>query len=130
MDFKELKQNLKNRLSILTKDIDDQVSFIESLESSKKFKIVKFGAAWCSPCVQLKPYYTKSKEENPEIEFHDLDLGDQQNQKNVLLASHFQVKGIPFVVLLSPENEILKKASDTFHFMDEFKDLLPTTESE
>lgn len=117
MDFTGIKQ-----------DIQDQLSFIKSLEDSNKFKIVKFGAPWCSPCVQLKPYFSKSKEENPDIQFYDLDLGDQTNQKNVLLASKFQVKGIPFIVLLSPENEILKKANDTFHFMDEFKSFLEKTE--
>jgi thiol-disulfide isomerase/thioredoxin len=111
-------------ISKLKQDYVDGLSVLDKLESSSNFKVVKFGAEWCSPCVRLKPYFQNSQEENPDIDFYDIDLGDQQNQKNVLLAQNFQVKGIPFVVLLSPENKVVKKAEDTFHFMDEFKELI------
>lgn len=124
MDFAELKNTLIEKKKSIEKDLNDQISFIDKLENSNNFKIVKFGASWCSPCVQIKPYFIKSKEENPNIDFHDLDMGTQDSQQNVVLAQKFQVKGIPFVVLLSPKNEVLKKANDTFHFMDEFKNLL------
>jgi len=50
--------------------------------------------------------------------------GDQQNPKTVYSAQIFNVRGFPFVVLLSPENKVLKKAEDNFHFMDEFKELI------
>ena len=81
MDLKDIKSKLKEA----KKDIDDQISFLESIEKSKNFKIVKFGAEWCTPCVSLKPYFKKSKEENPEIDFYDLDIGTKDTQKNLLL---------------------------------------------
>ena len=103
---------------------NEEKSLIEDLKNSENFKIIKIGAEWCPPCVRLKPYFTKSKEENKNIDFYDIDLGSRDNSRNENIARYFKVYGIPYVVLLSKDNEILRKAQDNFHFMDEFKDLI------
>ena len=71
------------------------MSKFQELINGNKPVLVDFFATWCGPCQALAPILIESKEE----------LGDAVNiikidvDKNQEIAAHFQVKGVPTMML-------------------------------
>lgn len=113
-DIKTLVGFLKEKI----KDIDDEKRMLENILSSSKFKLLKFGADWCGPCVAIKPVVKKFVEDlEGKIDFFDIDIGDKE-RKNEKLASVFQVNGIPRFVVLNEKNETVFSDSGTLAFQN------------
>ena len=53
--------------------------------------VIYFGASWCPPCKQVKPFIKELKQENKEI--HEIDV-----EENSLMAEYFQVVNVPTFV--------------------------------
>ena len=71
------------------------MSKFQELINGNKPVLIDFFATWCVPCQALAPILKESKEE----------LGDAVNiikidvDKNQEIAAHFQVKGVPTMML-------------------------------
>ena len=69
-------------------------------------KILKFSASWCMPCKSLqKNIEALPKEFRDKIESYDIDECDPK------LVSKFSVRGVPTMILLNENNDILKRVS-------------------
>lgn len=73
----------------------EKMSKFQELINGNKPVLIDFFATWCGPCQALAPILIESKEE----------LGDAVNiikidvDKNQEIAAHFQVKGVPTMML-------------------------------
>ena len=124
---------IKNISEILEhKLIDPQTEdFIKKMQESSNYKVVKVGADWCSPCMRLKPYFHKAEEENPNIDFHDVNIkGKGGPEDYTFLTDWLKVSGIPAVFLFDGENNLVKRIMNTGYFMEEVNSILNKDEEE
>lgn len=61
--------------------------------SATKTKVIKFSAAWCSPCRQVSKILLKLKTEFPDTEFSEVDVDE-----NPLVAKEYKIKSLPTVI--------------------------------
>ena len=54
--------------------------------------IIKFSSPTCGPCKTMIPVFEALTEKNPEINIYEIDTMESPE-----LASHFGVRGVPFV---------------------------------
>ena len=89
---------------------NEEVKLYDSIINSKKIKFVKFTAAWCAPCQSMKKWYEPFMNDNPQIDFIEIDLGERslEGQRNNIISGLFDVKSIPNLVLISDKNEFVK----------------------
>jgi thioredoxin 1 len=69
-------------------------NFNEKVMSSE-IVILDFWAPWCGPCKQFAPIFEKVAQENPDILFGKINTEEEQE-----LATHFQIRSIPTVMVL------------------------------
>ena len=114
------------------KQIDPHTEgLIKKMQESSKYKVVKVGADWCPPCVRLKPYFHKSEEENPNIDFHDVNIkGKGEPEEYTFLTGWLKVTGIPAVFVFDGENNLVKRIMKTGDFMEEVNSILNKDEEE
>lgn len=65
-------------------------------------KLIKFEAPWCEPCKRLQPTLDLLANERPDIEFLKIDVEDDPHT-----AKQFNVRGLPTLVLLSDQGDLL-----------------------
>ncbi|MEZ4858168.1 MAG: thioredoxin [Flavobacteriaceae bacterium] len=71
------------------------MSSFNTIISSHKLVLVDFSADWCGPCKMLAPILKQVKEElGDAIKIIKIDV-----DKNQILASQYQVMGVPTLVL-------------------------------
>lgn len=69
-------------------------------------KILKFGATWCTGCNHLSNTIKKLPEDQQKlIEDYDIDTCDPS------LVSQYNVRGVPTMIVLNDNGEILKRVS-------------------
>lgn len=74
------------------------------ITSGKRVRILKFGATWCKPCVQIAPVVHEfQKRIHPDIQFVSIDI-DHDQEIYLLLKSKRIVSGIPAIVVYRNEN--------------------------
>lgn len=73
-----------------------QEDFRPLISGSSGIQLVEFGAPWCPPCKALLPVLEDLARSYPGIEVYSIDV-DQA----VELASQFNIKGLPTVLLFS-----------------------------
>lgn len=79
--------------------------FDEMLETTEKPVLVDFWAEWCAPCQMIKPILEKlslDKDLKEKIDFVSIDV-----ESNDELASKYDVRAIPTLLLIHPKNGIL-----------------------
>jgi thioredoxin 1 len=69
-----------------------KVNKAEFAEKTKTgVSLVKFGAAWCGPCVATKPVLEEVEKSCDGVTFLEVDVDEE-----VELAKEFGIRGIPF----------------------------------
>lgn len=83
---------------------DDTIAAsVPSGESKGKIVVLDFFATWCGPCKKMAPDMEKmEKKYAGKIEFRKIDV-DQEPE----LAQQYNITGVPTIVVLSPDGNIL-----------------------
>ena len=73
-------------------------------------KLLKFSARWCGPCKALTALFDDEKEvfDKAGIEVQEIDIDNHAN-----LAKDYDVRKVPYLVLLDSENQVLKTHTGT-----------------
>ncbi|MBR5086497.1 MAG: thioredoxin [Muribaculaceae bacterium] len=115
-ESKTISAKMENTLDEATLQIDslkadeDTVAQADKKEIKKnngkaKIVVIDFFATWCGPCKAMAPVIEKmEKKYSDKIEFRKVDI-DQDTE----LARQYQIKGVPTLVILSSEGEVLNK---------------------
>ncbi len=86
-------------------DVNVADSDTASLANKEKVVVLDFFATWCGPCKAMAPAMDEmEKKYGEKIEFKKIDV--DQNKE---LAMEFQISGVPTLVIVSPEGEIINK---------------------
>lgn len=78
-----------------------------------KLKLLKFGAAWCGPCVELKKARTLENfaKQHPDVKVEVHDDSKTGSKKWDALAETWNVENIPVLIWTDGEKELLRSES-------------------
>jgi thioredoxin len=79
-------------------------NFTETIEANDMV-IVDFWAQWCPPCRNFAPVFESVSEKYPDIVFAKLNTEEEQG-----LASHFQIRSIPTLMIFRGQIIIFNQA--------------------
>ncbi len=86
---------------------------LEDLNSYRgKTSFVTFSAEWCSNCHELdKTIYASDEFENMTRDINRLrfDLTDPSSQENQKLTEHFNIIGVPFLIVLDEDGQVITR---------------------
>lgn len=68
-------------------------NFEETVTNEKDFFIIKFFSPTCGPCRTMAPVFDALEQNNPELKIYEIDTMESPE-----LASHFNVRGVPYTV--------------------------------
>ena len=73
-------------------------------------KLLKFSARWCGPCKALTALFDDEKEifDKAGVEVQEIDIDNHAN-----MAKDYDVRAVPYLVLLDSENQVLKTHTGT-----------------
>ncbi len=77
----------------------------ESFISSKGQTIAEFSGTWCQPCQAIKPIIEEIANENPSLQFGEVDVDESYE-----IAAQYGVKSIP-TFLIFQDGELLRMTS-------------------
>jgi len=79
--------------------------FLEFINQDKPV-LIDFFATWCGPCQTMSPILKQVKDElGDEVTILKVDV-----DKNVAIASNFQVRGVPTFILFKNGKQVWKQA--------------------
>jgi len=82
------------------------MSSFNEIIASKKLVLVDFSADWCGPCKMLAPILKQVKEElGDAVKIVKIDV-----DKNQLLASNYQVMGVPTLILFKEGKQVWRQS--------------------
>ena len=67
------------------------ISQIKTYVNRKGTNIIKFGAKWCKPCVEIEPWYKSISKSYPNVRFISIDYNN--STKPAFRA--YKIKGMP-----------------------------------
>jgi len=82
------------------------MSSFNEIIASQKLVLVDFSADWCGPCKMLAPILKQVKDEvGDTIKIIKIDV-----DKNQTLASQYQVRGVPTLILYKDGKQVWKQS--------------------
>jgi thioredoxin 1 len=64
--------------------------------------VIKMGASWCKPCLQLKPIFDEVIQEIDDIKVVEVNVETHPD-----IASSYKVRGVPTVIVTDDDDNIL-----------------------
>lgn len=80
--------------------------------------VIKMGASWCKPCLQLKPIFYEAIQEMDDIKVVEVDVDICPD-----IASNYKVRGVPTVIVTDDDDNILAMKSGMMT-KEQLKDLI------
>ena len=80
--------------------------------------VIKVGASWCKPCLQLKPIFDEVIQEINDIKVVEIDVEEHPD-----IASNYKVRGIP-TVIVTDENDNVLAMKTGMMTKEQLKDLI------
>jgi thioredoxin len=78
---------------------------LESTVTGNDIVMIDFWAPWCGPCKSFGPIYEEVSEKHPDIVFGKVNTEDEQ-----AIASHFQIRSIPTLMIFREQIIIFAEA--------------------
>ena len=80
--------------------------------------VIKMGASWCRPCLQLKPIFDDVVKDIPDIKVVEIDVEEHPD-----IASNYKVRGVPCVIVTDEQDNVLAMKSGMMT-KEQLKDLI------
>lgn len=64
--------------------------------------VIKMGASWCKPCLQLKPIFDDVVKDIPYIKVVEIDVEEHPD-----IASNYKVRGVPTIIVTDEKDNVL-----------------------
>jgi thioredoxin 1 len=68
-----------------------------STANPNKLIVIDFNASWCGPCKTLKPFLKYLREEYPNVDFHEVDIEDEDL---ATITEHFEITKVPTLIYI------------------------------
>ena len=81
---------------------------IQSVIKSDKTTFIDFGAQWCGPCKQLKPFFYKESKKHKDCNFLTIDVDDNED-----VADYYKITTVPSVLVFRKGKQIGQQAGYT-----------------
>ena len=85
-------------MTVITKD-----NFDAEVLHAGKLAVLDFWAAWCGPCMMLKPVFEELSQEMPQVKFCKLDVDEERE-----LAMQYGIESIP-TLLFFKDGKVIQK---------------------
>ncbi len=85
-------------MTVITKD-----NFDAEVLHAGKLAVLDFWAAWCGPCMMLKPVFEELSQEMPQVKFCKLDVDEERE-----LAMQYGIESIP-TLLFFKDGRVIHK---------------------
>lgn len=85
-------------MTVITKD-----NFDAEVLHAGKLAVLDFWAAWCGPCMMLKPVFEELSQEMPQVKFCKLDVDEERE-----LAMQYGIESIP-TLLFFKDGRVIQK---------------------
>lgn len=85
-------------MTVITKD-----NFDAEVLHVGKLAVLDFWAAWCGPCMMLKPVFEELSQEMPQVKFCKLDVDEERE-----LAMQYGIESIP-TLLFFKDGRVIHK---------------------
>lgn len=85
-------------MTVITKD-----NFDAEVLHAGKLAVLDFWAAWCGPCMMLKPVFEELSQEMPQVKFCKLDVDEERE-----LAMQYGIESIP-TLLFFKDGKVIHK---------------------
>lgn len=66
-------------------------------------KVMKFWAPWCGPCKVFAPIMEEIKQDNPDVEFVDINVDTDKDT-----PGRFGIMGVPTVLIFKDNEQVHK----------------------
>lgn len=80
--------------------------------------VIKMGASWCRPCLQLKPIFDDVVKDIPDIKVVEIDVEEHPD-----ITSNYKIRGVPTIIITDENDNVLAMKSGMMT-KEQLKDLI------